>query len=140
MAKDIPAFLMRTLFNGRSLLAFIHDVCAAACAWAALYWLRFNLELPEPFAADMGRSGAEIIDFDWMVDLRQASAAIDAIPCGNLDPVAVFYQGTPEQVGQGVRRNAAETGGRWISAAGCEIPDGTPQANLRAQAQALLSL
>jgi MtaA/CmuA family methyltransferase len=93
-------------------------------------------------AADMGRSGAEIIDFDWMVDLRQASAAIGArsIPCGNLDPVAVFYQGTAEQVRQGVRRNAAEAGGRWISAAGCEIPDGTPQANLRAQAQALRDL
>jgi len=90
-------------------------------------------------AADMGRSGAEIIDFDWMVDLRQASAAIGAgaLPCANLDPVAVFYQGTPEQVRQGVRRNAAETEGRWISAGGCEIPDGTPQANLRAQAEAL---
>jgi uroporphyrinogen-III decarboxylase len=27
--------------------------------------------------------------------------------------------------------------GRYFSAAGCEIPDGTPQANLMAQAQAL---
>jgi len=52
---------MRTLINGRSLLAFIHDVCAAACAWAALYWLRFNLELPEPFAADMWRALAWVL-------------------------------------------------------------------------------
>ncbi len=89
----------------------------------------------------MGQSGAEIIDFDWMVDLRQAAAAIGgAIPCGNVDPVAVFFQGSADQVRQAVRRNAAETGGRWISAAGCEIPDGTAQANLRAQADTMKEL
>jgi FlaA1/EpsC-like NDP-sugar epimerase len=56
---------MRTLFNGRSLLAFIHDVCAAAIAWGALYWLRFNLE-PEPFLADMWRTLA------WILPLQAA--------------------------------------------------------------------
>jgi MtaA/CmuA family methyltransferase len=89
-------------------------------------------------AADMARSGAQIIDFDWMVDLRQAAAVIGgAIPCGNIDPVAVFFQGTAERVRQGVRENFAQTGGRWISAAGCEIPDGTPRENMRAQAEVL---
>jgi FlaA1/EpsC-like NDP-sugar epimerase len=42
-----------THFNARSLLAFLHDVCAAALAWAAMYWLRFNLDLPEPYFEDM---------------------------------------------------------------------------------------
>ncbi|MFO1322669.1 MAG: nucleoside-diphosphate sugar epimerase/dehydratase [Burkholderiales bacterium] len=46
---------MRTLFNGRSLLAFCHDVCAAALAWVALYWLRFNLDLPGPVPGDTWR-------------------------------------------------------------------------------------
>jgi FlaA1/EpsC-like NDP-sugar epimerase len=32
--------------NRRSLLAFIHDVLAAAAAWLLAFWLRFNLELP----------------------------------------------------------------------------------------------
>ena len=31
--------------NARAFLAFSHDVCAAALAWMALYWLRFNLDL-----------------------------------------------------------------------------------------------
>jgi FlaA1/EpsC-like NDP-sugar epimerase len=44
------------LFNARSLLAFVHDVCAAALAWAAMYWLRFNLDLPEPYFEDMWRT------------------------------------------------------------------------------------
>ena len=44
---------MPTLFNARSLFAFVHDVCAAALAWAAMYWLRFNLDLREPYVADM---------------------------------------------------------------------------------------
>lgn len=90
-------------------------------------------------AAAMAQSGAEIIDFDWMVDLRRAAAEIGgAIPCGNIDPVAVFFQGTADQVRQAVKLNAAETGGRWISAGGCEIPDGTAPENLHAQAEALI--
>jgi FlaA1/EpsC-like NDP-sugar epimerase len=35
--------------NPRSLLAFAHDVAAAALAWAAAFWLRFNLDIPPYF-------------------------------------------------------------------------------------------
>ncbi|MCC7326974.1 MAG: polysaccharide biosynthesis protein [Burkholderiales bacterium] len=52
---------MRTLFNGRSLLAFLHDVCAAGVAWGTLYWLRFNLEPTEPFLEDLWRTLAWIL-------------------------------------------------------------------------------
>ena len=50
-----------TYFNSRSLLAFVHDVCAAALAWAAMYWLRFNLDLHEPQLADMTRTLAWVL-------------------------------------------------------------------------------
>ena len=90
---------------------------------------------------DMAKSGAQIVDLDWMVDLREAAAQLDGLAvCGNLDPVAVFLQGTPEQVRQGLRANHAAAGPRWISAAGCEIPDGTAVENLLAQSQALREL
>jgi FlaA1/EpsC-like NDP-sugar epimerase len=46
--------VMRDPLNGRSLLAFVHDTCAAALAWAALYWLRFNLEPPSAYFATCG--------------------------------------------------------------------------------------
>jgi FlaA1/EpsC-like NDP-sugar epimerase len=35
--------------NIRRLLAFAHDVTAAAAAWALAFWLRFNLDIPPEF-------------------------------------------------------------------------------------------
>ena len=57
---------MKTRSNWRASLAFVHDVCAAALAWAALYWLRFNLDLHEPYVADMWWTLA------WILPLQAA--------------------------------------------------------------------
>ena len=87
----------------------------------------------------LAQSGADIIDLDWMVDLGTGAHTFagQAAACGNFDPVAVMLRGTPAQVVAATL--ACRTGGgeRWFSAAGCEIPEGTPPANLHAQAQAL---
>jgi MtaA/CmuA family methyltransferase len=91
----------------------------------------------------MSQSGADIIDLDWMVDLRTAAAAYgDSGPalCGNFDPVRVMLRGTPEQVHEAIVTCVAHAGKRGINAAGCEIPDGTPHENLFAQARALREL
>lgn len=91
--------------------------------------------------ADMARSGAHIVDADWMVDLHQAVSTMEGVlVCGNLDPVSVLLQGDPERVRHGVFANAAAGCRRWISAGGCEIPDQTPVENLLAQGQALRDL
>ena len=37
------------MLNFRILLAILHDLMAVATAWLIAYWLRFNLELPEPY-------------------------------------------------------------------------------------------
>jgi FlaA1/EpsC-like NDP-sugar epimerase len=34
--------------NVRRAIVFLHDVAAAAVAWLAAYWIRFNLEMPPP--------------------------------------------------------------------------------------------
>ena len=52
---------MRVSANWRALLAFAHDVVAAAIAWTGLYWLRFNLDLHEPQLADMTRTLAWVL-------------------------------------------------------------------------------
>lgn len=39
--------------NYRALLAFGHDIVAVALAWMLAYWLRFNLDIQEPFLASM---------------------------------------------------------------------------------------
>lgn len=88
---------------------------------------------------DMAESGADIIDLDWMVDLKKAFEIFREKPviCGNFDPVKVMLQGTPEQVYQSTI-NCLDTGGpRLISGAGCEIPEQTPTENLFAQIRAL---
>ena len=87
----------------------------------------------------MTESGADIIDIEWMVDIERAVRVFDdkAALCGNFDPVAVMLQGTPEEVSQAVSECQDKGGKRYFSAAGCEIPDGTPQENLLAQAAAL---
>lgn len=88
---------------------------------------------------DMARSGAQIIDLDWMVDFGQAAQFFGAevSPCGNFDPVQVMLQGTPETVRDAVRECVLKGGPRSFSGAGCEIPDATPPANLLAQYQTL---
>jgi FlaA1/EpsC-like NDP-sugar epimerase len=50
--------------NWRAWLAFAHDVCAAALAWVAMFWLRFNLDVPGPFLDDMLHTLA------WVVPLQ----------------------------------------------------------------------
>ena len=39
--------------NLRRLTVFLHDLVAAALAWMAAYWLRFNLDVPHEFAMVM---------------------------------------------------------------------------------------
>jgi len=52
---------MRVSANWRALLAFAHDVVAAAIAWTGLYWLRFNLDLHQPQLSDMTRTLAWVL-------------------------------------------------------------------------------
>jgi uroporphyrinogen decarboxylase len=87
----------------------------------------------------MVESGADIIDIDWMVNLRQAVEVCGDGPavCGNFDPVQVMFQGTPEEVERAVLACLETGGARYFSAAGCEIPEDTPHANLLTQARVL---
>ncbi len=39
--------------NPRAALAFAHDIVAAVIAWSGAFWLRFNLEIPQPYLASM---------------------------------------------------------------------------------------
>ncbi len=52
--------------NWRTLLAFLHDITACAFAWLAAFYLRFNLELPEPY------DGVALTTLTWIVPLNAA--------------------------------------------------------------------
>ncbi len=89
---------------------------------------------------DMVRSGADILDLDWMVDWKLACRQYGSriAMCGNVGPVAVMLRSSPETVHDRVLDCLLFGGDRSFSAAGCEIPDGTPTLNLQAQCRALI--
>ncbi len=88
---------------------------------------------------DMVNTGAHIIDLDWMVNWEAAAQTYGASVsfCGNVDPVKVMLQGTPETVRAEIAACARQGGPRSFSSAGCEIPDGTPAAHLLVQYEVL---
>ena len=82
----------------------------------------------------MARSGADIIDVDWMVPLEDARKAVgeDITLCGNFDPAGVLLSGTAQEVADAATKCLGAGGKRFILMPGCEIPPGTPEENLRA--------
>jgi uroporphyrinogen-III decarboxylase len=53
-----------------------------------------------------------------------------AVLASNLDPVRSVRDGTPESIAAALAQCRQDVGGNFIVAAGCEIPRGTPDANL----------
>jgi len=82
----------------------------------------------------MAKTGADVIDFDWMVPVEKARRLVgDGITlCGNFDPAGVLLQGTPLDVAAAARECLAAGGRRFMLMPGCEVPQGTPEENLRA--------
>jgi uroporphyrinogen-III decarboxylase len=76
----------------------------------------------------------DIVDIDWMVDLRRAREVLgpDIVLSGNLDPVSAVCRSTPDVIRAAVGRCYAEAGNPFMVNAGCEIPHGTPVENLKA--------
>ncbi|MGC9002134.1 MAG: uroporphyrinogen decarboxylase family protein [Dictyoglomus sp.] len=90
---------------------------------------------------DMGKSGAWGLSLDSAVDLKWASEIVPSKVnlIGNLDPVGVFLQGSPEMVYERTwklleRMKDVEN---FILSSGCDIPVGTPLENIDAFMQAV---
>lgn len=75
-----------------------------------------------------------IFDCDHMVNLTSARATLpeNVILAGNLDPVSDVLYGSPESIKAKVRTCINDVGTSYIVNAGCEIPSGTPQENIKA--------
>lgn len=87
-----------------------------------------------PLLAAMGRLGCEIVDLDFKSPLAMGREQMgpDQVLLGNINPVAVLRDGTPETVYAAVADCHAQAGSRFIVGAGCEITRDTPLDNLRA--------
>jgi MtaA/CmuA family methyltransferase len=82
----------------------------------------------------MAKTGADIIDLDYLVDFTQARPQLGPEPVilGHFDPVAVLLQGTPTDVSNACTECHALAGERYIVGPGCEVPPGTPRENMEA--------
>jgi uroporphyrinogen decarboxylase len=95
-----------------------------------------------PMLAGMVATGADALELDHAVDLREACAAAGpgVALWGNLDPVRVLAQGTPAEVSTAARRAIEAVRGaghgRFVLSSGCTLAVETPAANLEALLQA----
>lgn len=81
----------------------------------------------------MGKLGCEIVDLDSLAPLSEARQKMgpNQVMLGNINPVAVLRDGTPEQVAAEAAECHRQAGKRFIVGAGCEAPGDTPAENLR---------
>ncbi len=82
----------------------------------------------------IGGLGVDILDIDHMVDPKKAREAVGpkTAIAGRMDPVADVLHGTPESIRREAAASYAAIGNPHLVMAGCEIPPGTPDANLKA--------
>ncbi|MBI4578697.1 MAG: uroporphyrinogen decarboxylase family protein [Planctomycetes bacterium] len=88
-----------------------------------------------PIIDDLIATGADWLDVDYQVPAAKAieRAAGRVALRGNLDPVAVFLHGDPQQVMARTTELIREVAdSRWILSSGCDIPPGSPRENLAA--------
>ena len=85
----------------------------------------------------MGQTGADIIDLDFPTPLAHARSAMrkTQVLLGNIDPVRQLRDGTPASVEAALAECHRQAGAAYICGAGCEVPRGTPHANLEAMAR-----
>ncbi len=83
----------------------------------------------------------DIVDIDWMVGMDHALEKLgsDIIRCGNLDPVSVIQDRTPEEIRYETRQLCEQERGRpFILSGGCEITVNTPVEHLKVMRSASL--
>ena len=96
-----------------------------------------KLDLILEDVAEIGFAGVEI---DYKTNMESAKKAMNghSVVFGPIDPSGVFYFGTPESVAAETNKQLDLFKGRnLIIGAGCALPLGTPEANLKAFSDAV---
>ncbi|HUT34292.1 MAG TPA: uroporphyrinogen decarboxylase family protein [Planctomycetota bacterium] len=80
------------------------------------------------------RLPVDIVDLDWQMDMAKARGILGTgkVMVGNLDPVNAVKRGTPAKIRKALRDLYRAVGNPFMAGAGCEIPPGTANENLKA--------
>jgi uroporphyrinogen decarboxylase len=93
-----------------------------------------------PILSRMADTGAAFLEIDHKVDLGKAKEIVGRRACiiGNLNPVGVVVNGTPDEVREAAQQciDVAAPGGGYILGTGCHVARPTPLENLRAMISA----
>jgi len=82
----------------------------------------------------------DILDVDHMVSMTTVRNIVgrDVVLAGNIDPANGVLKGTPDSIRRTVLETYERVGDPFMIAGGCEIPSGTPAANLKALCEPVL--
>jgi MtaA/CmuA family methyltransferase len=82
----------------------------------------------------ISKMGVDILDFDHMVDARTVREAVGTgtVIAGNIDPAGAVKGGESDAIRKYMQDVYAAVGNPFMVTAGCEVPPGTPNENLKA--------
>lgn len=82
----------------------------------------------------MGKLQSDLVDLDYPVPVSQARQAMgpSQVLLGNLDPVRIVRNGTPQGIDAALRECHQQAGPKFIIGAGCEVPRDTATQNMEA--------
>ncbi len=128
---DLDTYNRFILERHADIISFIHDQ-------GALVKLHICGDITH-LLPSIKETGADIVDFDWQVDLNEGRKILgpETILCGNINPVLIQDKTAGEVYTITKELLAKEKGNRFIMSAGCEIPVNTPPENLLAMSKAV---
>jgi uroporphyrinogen decarboxylase len=90
---------------------------------------------------DVADIGYEAVEIDYKTNLQAAAKAFKgrSTVFGPIDPSGLFFYGTPDRMRAEVRRVLGIFDGGIVLGAGCAIPKGAPEENIRAFVEAARS-
>ena len=83
---------------------------------------------------EIAKLGVDLLDVDYLQTMKEVRREVGPNLClaGNLDPVRQIKNSTPKQIFADFAETHRQAGERYILAAGCEVPPGTPKENVEA--------
>lgn len=116
-------------------LPYLQDLIRWGHAHEVMTWLHICGDTTDKLE-DIAETEADCFSLDYKVNLATAKERLAGRLCiaGNINPVAVLDQSTPEEVRQAGQAclEAAAAGGAFVLTAGCDLPPTVPEANILA--------